>query len=66
MIQHDRKLSLMTLVCDDCGDELGDEFDNDDFSEMLASAKKEGWRVVREEREWKHYCPDCDPNLGLP
>lgn len=32
---------------------------NDGFNDLLREAKEQGWKSVRENGEWAHYCPDC-------
>lgn len=45
------------LACD-CGEETY-EFDRDDFGDMIAAARRDGWQIDNERGEWVHRCPDC-------
>lgn len=53
----------MTLLCDHCDTELGRMFDEEEeFREMIAHAKSEGWKIAKDTLntdEWVHSCPDC-------
>lgn len=53
----------MTLACDDCGDELTETFDTEDFRAMVDHAKAKGW-LVRPDGEggWSHRCDTCKPS----
>lgn len=57
--QHDD----MTLLCDDCDTELGRMFDEkEEFREMIAYAKSEGWKITKDaldDSEWVHTCRAC-------
>lgn len=58
----ERQKGEITLICDDCGDDLGKSFDKDDFRGMIDHAKAEGWSVKKDtldDSEWVHLCPDC-------
>lgn len=48
----------MELVCDKCGDNRP-PYDDDEFNEMIASAKGEGWSITRQDGHWTHECGDC-------
>ena len=47
------------LVCDSCGDPLGEDFEMDRFRAMIDYAKDEGWSIRQEDGSWRHFCPDC-------
>lgn len=59
----------ITFLCDSCGDENHTE--DPDFTSALASIKKEGWIVRKDEDgDWVHFCsktcagePDVKINL---
>lgn len=55
----EREGRQVTFCCDTCPEvsETGD-----DFHELLAEAKAEGWRVFKVGDEWCHACPDCASN----
>lgn len=42
-----------TLICDRCGASFGDEYDDADQAEDIATAS--GWAI----QDRRHYCPDC-------
>lgn len=47
----------MQIVCDATGERYPQSYDRDDFYRMVADAKADGWRVVLEKGEWRHYRP---------
>lgn len=57
--QHDE----ITLMCDNCGDDLSRAFDSETgFSEMITYAKSQDWKIKRDtldDSEWVHTCPAC-------
>ena len=53
----ERQHRQMAIVCDTCGDDPGGF--EDSFDEGLKAFKDAGGRVVKEGREWVHYCDDC-------
>lgn len=56
----ERQNGAKTLLCDDCGDELGAEFPNGKFDALIAHAKDQGWAVKPDGKGgWAHLCPDC-------
>ncbi len=50
---------LITLTCDECGEELDDPHERDDFSAMVATARSLGWAINQPQGAWRHECPDC-------
>lgn len=54
--------SYVTLECDECGSDLNDIFDREDFKDMITKARSEGWKITRDTLDpdgWVHTCPDC-------
>lgn len=56
MIEYEEDMEQMTMECDLCS--FASTFDGT-WSDCIAEAKKEGWRVVKVGGEWRHYCEDC-------
>lgn len=54
MIQRDG--TTQQIVCDECGAEGAC---SDDFNDMIAEAKADGWRIAKPEGRWVHECKDC-------
>lgn len=54
----ERQYRLTNLVCD-CGVRQRRAYRPDQFEEMIADAKRAGWRILRIAGEWEHTCPDC-------
>lgn len=48
----------MQLVCDSTSTRYRRTYDRDEFFTMLADAKDDGWRVVLERGQWRHYAPE--------
>ena len=44
--------------CDSCPEQFHGEID-EDFGDVLAAARREGWHVARVADEWLHGCPKC-------
>lgn len=56
----ERQSGQITLICDECSDDLGWMFDPDEFGAMIEYAKAEGWSIKPDDDgEWTHLCPDC-------
>ncbi|MCC6798287.1 MAG: hypothetical protein IT366_24450 [Candidatus Hydrogenedentes bacterium] len=45
------------VECDTCG--RIEDYDTDDFDEVLDTIKSIGWRIIKDDDEYKHYCEDC-------
>lgn len=54
----DRDGREMTLICDATGKQYPKTYDSCEFHQMLCDAKGDGWKVVQEQGEWKHYSPE--------
>lgn len=52
-----KKGYVYKLICDICGEDSGENFDN--FDEAVEYKKEAGWRSVKEDGEWIEMCPDC-------
>jgi hypothetical protein len=58
------KDGIVTVVCE--GDNCTEVFEGtDDFRETLGASLEEGWKHVKGEMQWHHYCPTCVVNLCL-
>jgi len=59
----ERSGNTVMIVCDTCGEEYQGE-QNEQFSDVWASAKRDGWRVRKIANEWLHGCdkPRCVPS----
>jgi hypothetical protein len=44
--------------CDGCSMSYEAD-DSGEFSEVWPEARKDGWRAVKENGKWVHYCPVC-------
>ena len=44
------------ITCDECGE--CEEIDGD-FNECIDWTKENGWKTVKEGRDWCNYCPEC-------
>lgn len=57
----DRQGDFITLYCDTCDEELGEEFDaHDEFQAMIDYAKSQGWKIQQDAGgTWHHYCEPC-------
>lgn len=53
----DRSNSELELVCDATGERYPRTYDFDEFHKMLADAKEDGWLVMIQRGEWRHFCP---------
>jgi hypothetical protein len=52
-----RNYGFITFECDICDNTFDAE--TDDFDVAWASAKKLGWKVLKDNGEWEHRCPEC-------
>lgn len=61
MILNDDLVGAISMKCDECGDLLGSDFNDDAFRDMIDHAKAAGWNVTWEDikGEWTHTCPTC-------
>lgn len=51
------------ITCDKCGEESN--FDTDgDFFQAIADAKRNGWKVTKQNGQWQHFCPECANNAN--
>lgn len=50
------------MVCDSCHDGFGTTYSADDFEIMVRDAKEAGWKIVKENAWWFHYCNVCASN----
>jgi hypothetical protein len=61
MIDYNNDESSMVMDCDgyDCDESL--EMYGD-FVECIQEAKDNGWKVMKIDEEWEHFCPRCYAN----
>lgn len=45
------------VSCDTCS--FIDVIDAEEFSEVVAKIKSDGWRISKDGNEWTHTCPSC-------
>jgi hypothetical protein len=53
----DRQHGRIVIECDAC--EATFEADSDEWAEVWASAKRDGWHARKLQSIWLHECPDC-------
>jgi hypothetical protein len=53
----DRQYGKINFECDNCGDTI--ETESKDFDEAMSAMRADGWRSVRDDGAWKHYCKEC-------
>jgi len=59
------KFGTFEVVCDICG--YSERFNTDgDFWELLKQMKKSGWKSMKVDNEWRHYCPQCKQSYYKP
>lgn len=56
-----RPSSSVVAECDTCCETLDTE--EEDYASAVLALRGDGWKVVKEEGHWKHYCPCCVENL---
>ena len=56
----EKQKGKIILTCDECADTY-DEYDADDFKQMIKDAKTDDWKIFRDDDtdEWLHWCPNC-------
>lgn len=52
------------LECDQCGEQT-DPMPEDEFDQMVKTAKADGWLVVLQPDGWSHTCPSCQASSRL-
>jgi thiol-disulfide isomerase/thioredoxin len=61
-IDRDYEFKTLTVNCDGnrCFETL--EFDDVeiDWESVLDVMRVQGWRIVKENGDWSHYCPTCE------
>lgn len=66
MTNYRDELKKHQFECDSCGDSLYTE--TVDFMRAVENLKVEGWRTVKSQHGWEHFCPICqkeNPQVGL-
>lgn len=54
-----QQLGGFVVYCDECSDETH-ETDAEEWGDMLAEIRAEGWRVYKDDAgDWTHACPSC-------
>lgn len=61
-INRDPDGEMMRFECDECGEFLNQDFDQTSFQVMLDYAKGLGWKVLKQDHSYTHWCPDCGPS----
>lgn len=56
MIAYDNDIEEMTITCDSCGSE---ETYHGTWSECIAAAKADDWRIFQSGDEWHHFDSLC-------
>lgn len=58
----ERQGDIVSIICDTCGEEYRGA-PREEFSDVWALAKRDGWRVRKIANEWMHGCskPNCVP-----
>jgi hypothetical protein len=61
-IDRDYDFNTLTVNCDGAGcfDTLDFDDVNVDWDEVLAELRAKGWRSIKVNGEWFHYCPVCE------
>lgn len=61
MILNDDLVGAISMKCDECGDLLGSDFNDDAFQDMIENAKDDGWVITWDDTlgQWTHTCPTC-------
>lgn len=54
----DRQGRRILIECDSC-DEVFQGEEGEEFADVWAGAKSEGWRTRKVADEWVHGCPKC-------
>ena len=57
MIERQTPFEGYAMHCDFCSDY--EEFDTEDFQQMITDAKELGWKMLKVDNEWAHKCPSC-------
>jgi uncharacterized protein YycO len=56
-VSIERDDGVYVAICDDCGDT--EDFNLDDFSDVVDAMKERGWKSKKIDNEWENHCPDC-------
>ncbi len=59
----ERHGGMLELLCDGCGEALG-QYDDSDFDIMIVDAAAAGWDIYKVGSDWMHECPDCKGDFG--
>lgn len=51
-----------TVNCDKCSN--CDTYEAEIWVDLLQQMKEDGWKTVRVDGEWEHYCEDCKNNIN--
>jgi hypothetical protein len=54
----DRAGNEISLICDSTGRRYPHSYESCEFHQMLSDAKGDGWHIVQESGEWKHFSPE--------
>lgn len=53
----DNTAGRFTLICDNCGEELDEMFD--DFYDAVEAKKENGWKSKKVNGNWEDWCNKC-------
>jgi len=47
------------VYCDFCSFDQSYDYGRDEWSELMAEMKSDGWKTYKDGNVWKHKCPAC-------
>lgn len=53
----DKSAGVFTLSCDNCGEELDEQFD--DFHDAVEAKKENEWKGKKVNGNWEDWCKKC-------
>lgn len=56
-VSIDKFAGSFTLTCDNCGEELDEQFDY--FDEVVEAKKEHGWKSKKVHGNWEDWCDKC-------
>lgn len=56
-INYKEKLKVYEVECYSCGDT--EEYEVEDWSDLIRTLKEDGWEIRHVDGEWGHYCLYC-------
>jgi hypothetical protein len=58
-IENSESFRGFEVYCDFCNESESYDFGRDEWSELMAEMKSDGWKTFKEDGVWKHKCPGC-------